>query len=262
MMLPSMWFMSIIAILVVDVRTGALQQKDAALRRCYHCAANGTACHATVECPGDRPLCATSAVVPNYSSSLHCAAASKTPCSLTRSSGTFILTCVCADDLCNSAFSKELQNQLLEFSKSNVTNNNSSDYTDMFFKSHSFANVTEDKLYKTITVEVVKTTEAPKHNVTNPTTVSTAAHTRTTISHPVEVNLPRAEAFKHEPTALSDDDEDASEGSGSYEETRSQRQPASAPAAPSSYLPANENKAPPLTATLLIGAPILMYFVA
>lgn len=202
----------------------------------------------------------------DYLSSLHCAPASKSPCSLTRTSGAFTLVCVCADDLCNSQFSKELQNQLVEFSKVNITNENASEYTEMFFKSYSFANVTEDKLYKTITIELAKPTEMPRQNESHPMTLSPAVHAHTTVSHSVEhsvdASLPRAEAFKHEPTALSEDDEDASEGSGSYEETRTPRQPASAPAAPSSYLPANENKAPPLAATFLITTPIFMYFVA
>lgn len=71
--------------------------------------------------------------------------------------------------------------------------------------------------------------------------------------------IPRAEAFKNEATVPSSDDEDDIEGSGSYENTHSQNHSPSAPAAPSSYLPADENGAATLALDLATLASLLLY---
>lgn len=117
-------------------------------------------------------------------------------------------------------------------------------------------------MYKTITAKAGLIIEKVEHSTPHPISLSTVANTRTPVIHLPEEGLPRAEAFKHEPTALSEDDEDAGEGSGSYEETRTQRQPSSDPADPSSFLPANENKASPLAGTFLVITSVLFYIVS
>lgn len=147
---------------------------------------------------------------------------------------------------------------MLDFTSSNLTKSNSSDYTEAFFKLH-FANVTDEKVYKAISIEAALATEKPAQFLFPPKNGSTAV----TLTKPISVKLlPRAEAFKQEPTALSEDDEDASEGSGSYEDSKSARQPASDPADPSSFLPASENKAPSSALNFLVTTPILLYFLA
>ncbi|RVE50437.1 hypothetical protein evm_004974 [Chilo suppressalis] len=255
-MMTSLWLGSLVAVLVVDMRTGALQQKELATHHCYQCSRNEI-CDVPVsaECPTDRPYCATTAATPNFTSSLSCvaSAAAKTPCSLTQSSDkVFELTCVCMEDLCNAPFLTEIQKKLLNFTSSNSAEN-STDCTEVFFK---FANLSVHD-YKNMIVTLVQTTKNP---VTLQSTVSASAvSARSSVVGPVE-NMPRSEALKQDAPAPSDDDEDESEGSGSYEETRIQRQPAAAPANPSSYLPA-ENKAPHINLNLLTLPPIF-YFIA
>lgn len=100
--------------------------------------------------------------------------------------------------------------------------------------------MSKNALYKAITVA---------SDVPGNSTVSTL----TTGSDGSLSGMPRAEALKQQ-TAPSEDDEDEGEGSGTYEDSRSHlpSQSASAPAAPSSYLPAEENKACSLTTMLIM----------
>lgn len=112
----------------------------------------------------------------------------------------------------------------------------------MFFK--TFVNATKDKLYYTITIKV---------NASQPNNTHLPIHV---MEHMNDINAPRAEALKQEATEPSDDEEDEGEGSGTYDEARLRR-PASPPAAPSSYLPANENTAPPLIVDFLLMTTIL-----
>ncbi|XP_053615994.1 uncharacterized protein LOC128678450 [Plodia interpunctella] len=251
-MYSPMWFLTLVSLLMMDFRTGAIQQKDEP-RRCYLCvASNTTSCDqpssvTTVECAGP---CATVAVAPNFTSSLQCAAAAaRAPCSLNYS-GALQLTCLCDGHLCNAPLPTQLTNDLLNFS-ANLPNK-TADLTQTFFEIYSSANLT-DELFK-------PTTKTPL-NITAVTTVSTTTVTaKTTVGHNENEMAPRAEPLK-QATAPSDDDEDESEGSGAYEETRSQRHPASAPAAPSSFLPANENKSPPLFTHLFLTTPFIMYVI-
>ncbi|CAG9793438.1 unnamed protein product [Diatraea saccharalis] len=191
-----------------------------------------------------------------FTSSLGCvttAAVLKTPCSVKKTPPeVFELTCVCTEDLCNAPFTTEIQKQLYNFTSSNITIN-STDYTDAFLK---FGNLTKND-YKTMTVPVLIKNSGGSKSTINASMVK--AHT--TIAHPVEVNMPRSEALKRDATAPSDDDEDETEGSGSYEETRILRQPAADPANPSSYLPAEKNKASHINISFLTLPPIF-YFIA
>ncbi|KAM3961154.1 uncharacterized protein ACR2FA_004704 [Aphomia sociella] len=262
-MFTPLWFVSVIALLVVDVRTGALQQKDYKSQRCYLCPASNNTCDHTsalqiIECPASRPHCATIAAAPNFTSTLQCAAATEAPCSLEYTAQKHKLTCICADRLCNAPFTSELLNELRNFSTSNVPNNNSADLTEEFFKMYSLVNFTDKNLYKLITVENSEATERSSYNSSHLTTVS--ATTIHTVTRTNEIEIPRAEARKQEATAPSDDDEDESEGSGSYDETRSQKTP-SAPAAPSSFLPANENKSSLLYTKLFLSITFFVYFI-
>ncbi|XP_061728340.1 uncharacterized protein LOC133533382 [Cydia pomonella] len=243
-MYTSMCFMSIVAILMIDVRTGALLQKDTGPRQCYQCLHNQSACQPDrrlqAPCPAHGLHCATVAKAPDFTSTLTCAASAAHPCTLTQSQQTLQLTCTCAGHRCNSPFTAQLRNKLLNFTltMSNV-NKTSLDLTDMFLK--YFGNVSLNKLYEAITL---KSTQEKRNNTQLPVYTSSTLKPNL-VGSLNDINPPRAEALKHEATEPSDDEEDENEGSGSYEESRLRR-PASAPAAPSSYLPANENKAPPL----------------
>lgn len=121
-----------------------------------------------------------------------------------------------------------------------------------FFQSTKFKNVTEENLYKAITIEVNKATTTEQKSTSPLTTVSVPATMNAYSIIHIDVEQPRAEALKQEPTVPSDDDEDEGEGSGAYEESRVHNHAVSAPAAPSSYLPADENSAAPLYKDLLI----------
>ncbi|KAL4717317.1 hypothetical protein ACJJTC_017204 [Scirpophaga incertulas] len=255
-MVISAWLVGAVALLVVDMRTGALQQKGVLSHQCYSCSRNQT-CEVpstTVVCPAEKPLCSTFAVAPNFTSELGCAAFAKSPCSLIRNSDkTFEFSCVCMDNMCNAPFSLELEKKLVSFSNSQISNN-STQYKDMFLK---FANISGDRMYRATPIVNANST-------LNSSLVNTAPKKSTgedsKVGHIIEM-LPRAEPLKNLATAPSEDDEDDSEGSGAYEETKSHR-PASDPAAPSSFLPARENKASHLLANLLVATPILIYSIA
>lgn len=232
----------------------------------------------------------------DFATSLGCAAAAAAACSLTLSPRqTLELTCICAGQLCNAPFSAQLRNELLNFSYPNA---NESALTEAFFKLSNFANVSGSVLYKTITVDATPTI-MPVRNSSEVVTLSSMTAGEVTpraettplvvvmpraeempraIAMPraetmprAEIKpraeampraeaIPRAEALKQQATVPSDDDEDESEGSGAYEDSRShiQSHSASAPAAPSSYLPAEENKAVHLSPNLLL-LPILLF---
>ncbi|KAJ8709145.1 hypothetical protein PYW07_008971 [Mythimna separata] len=260
-MYSSMWFCSIVALLVVDVRTGALQEGDIRPGRCHACG-NGTACDASwpaVPCPEDRPLCATVAMGPDFVSTLACAAASASPCALRGAANSSLeVTCVCNTHLCNAPFTPDLRNELLNFTF--TPTNSSTDLTQIFFQSTKFANVTNENLYKAITIEVPEATTTVARNVSQVTTVMTVPGTINTQAILRDSDKPRAEALKQEPTAPSDDDEDEGEGSGAYEESRVHNHAVSAPAAPSSFLPANDNSASSLYTDLFLTT-LLIYLV-
>ncbi|KAJ8711713.1 hypothetical protein PYW08_008667 [Mythimna loreyi] len=252
-MYSSMWFCSIVALLVVDVRTGALQEGDIRPGRCHACG-NGTACDGSwtaVPCPEERPLCATVAMGPDFVSSLSCAAASASPCAIRGAANSSLqVTCVCYTHLCNAPFSPEFRNELLNFTF--TPTNSSTNLTQIFFQSTKFANVTDENLYKAITIEVTEATATVAGNMSQVTTVMTVPGTINTQSILRDSEKPRAEALKQEPTVPSDDDEDEGEGSGAYEESRMLNHAVSAPAAPSSFLPAHENSANTLYTDLFL----------
>ncbi|XP_047989631.1 uncharacterized protein LOC125228948 [Leguminivora glycinivorella] len=255
-MYASMCFMSIIAILMIDVRTGALLQKDTGARQCYQCPHNQSACQSErrlqAPCPARGLHCATVAKAPDFMSTLTCASSAARPCTLTQTQQTLLLTCTCAGHRCNSPFTDQLRNKLHNFTLTMRNFNKTSlDLTDKFLQ--SFGNVSWNKLYETITV---KSVQDKRNNTTTP------VYTTTTLKPNLDgslndINAPRAEALKHEATEPSDDEEDESEGSGAYEDSRLRR-PAAAPAAPSSYLPANENNAPPFFANFILITTILL----
>ncbi|XP_060806118.1 uncharacterized protein LOC106131430 [Amyelois transitella] len=245
-----------IACIIVNTIQLACNTNIDAGQRCYLCVANNsTSCDqasavTTVECPGS---CATVADAPNFTSSLQCAAPAEgapAPCSLNYSRA-LQLTCRCTGHLCNAPFSRQLTNDLLNFSS--TFPNKTADLTQTFFKIYSSTNFTGE-LYKAITVAQLTTTNAPL----NITTVGTTSARTTIEPNKMSEIAPRAEPLKQDATAPSDDDEDESEGSGAYEDTRLHRNPASAPAAPSSFLPADENKSPPLYTHLFLTTPFLM----
>lgn len=169
------------------------------------------------------------------------------PCSLTNSPRqTLELTCICLGHLCNAPFSDKLRSDLFNFSSQST---NVSELTEAFFKLSKFANVSESDLYKTISVA----TDVPGNST---------ASTLTSVSDESLSAVPRAEALKQQ-TAPSEDDEDESEGSGTYDDSRLhiQSQSASAPAAPSSFLPAEENKACSVTSMLILLSPFIYIIV-
>ncbi|XP_030030210.1 uncharacterized protein LOC115447329 isoform X2 [Manduca sexta] len=213
---------------------------------------------ATAACPADAPYCATIALAPNFRSTLTCSADSKTSCSLTYTSENVIqLTCVCREHFCNTPLSQTLRKQLLNFSSKN---NTSANLTETFYKIAISANSTELNLYKEITSDVTEVTVPTLKNTSQVTTlppVSSTTLRAQSITRHAELS-PQAEALKQETTAPSDDDEDESEGSGAYEEARSHH-PASAPAAPSSFLPANENIASSLPTNLILITSLAAY---
>lgn len=175
----------------------------------------------------------------DFVSSLACAAASTSPCSIKLPQNSSLeVTCVCNTALCNTPFSPEFRNELLNF----TFTNSSTDMMQIFFKSTKFGNVTDENIYKAITIEVTEATTTTARNLSQPTTVMVSG-TINIQSILRDSEKPRAEPLKQEPTAPSDDDEDESEGSGAYEESRVHNHAVSAPAAPSSFLPANENSA-------------------
>ncbi|CAH2095289.1 unnamed protein product [Euphydryas editha] len=234
-----LWILSIFAIFVADVWTGALQHKDISLRRCHHCAhkARCELLSSPVMCPAGQPLCATVASAPNFTSTLTCAAASEAPCSLIYNSNLALeMTCTCDGHLCNAPFAAQFQNELLNFS-SKIPTNTSAELTQMFLKSSFFANVTKTKLYEAITIIREATEKQTKSVSAQSTTIGL-----TSIGNIADI-APRAEALKHEATVPPDDDEDESEGSGNIDENKAH---ADAPAAPSSYLPAEENNVNPI----------------
>lgn len=186
---------------------------------------------------------------PDFTSTLTCASASDAPCSLIYNSNLALeMTCTCDGHLCNEPFALQFQNELLNFS-SKLPANCSAVLIETFLKSSFFANVTTTKLYEAITIVRGATEKQGASVSTQSTTIGLA-------SIGTSANLaPRAEALKHEATVPPDDDEDEGEGSGNIEETKSQ---AAAPAAPSSYLPAEENNVAPLIINVyLLVFPIL-----
>lgn len=196
----------------------------------------------------------------DFVSSLACAAASTTPCSIRSSANSsFEVTCVCNTHLCNAPFSPELRNELLNFTF--TLSNSSADMSQTFFQSTKYANVTDENLYKAITIEVTEASTAIVRNLSQPTTVMTVPGTINSHSILRDSEKPRAEPLKQEPTAPSDDDEDEGEGSGAYEESRVHNHAVSAPAAPSSFLPANSNSASPIHTDLFLTT-LFIYLVA
>ncbi|CAH2054565.1 unnamed protein product, partial [Iphiclides podalirius] len=140
------WCTSLLAILMADIRTGAIHNNEVEPQRCYYCPNNITTCYqqkVSILCTAEEPYCGTVAVGPGYISS--------------------------------------------------------------------------------------------------------------------NIDAPHAEPLKHEATVPPDDDEDESEGSGVYDDPKSPKNPASAPAAPSSYLPAEENKASSRFQTSLALFILIMY---
>ncbi|XP_059051979.1 uncharacterized protein LOC131846641 [Achroia grisella] len=267
-MFTPLWFVSIMALLVVNVRTGSLQQKDKKPQQCYYCSPTNNTCdHLSslqiYNCPENRPYCATTAVAPNFTSSLQCASPAEIPCKLTYSTQGHELQCICTGHLCNAPFSLTLLNTLRNFTSSSVHENKSADLTDSFFKRYNVTNVTDKKIYKMLTMDLseeTEITERTSQNISQLTTVS--AVTTMNIDLKNEIDIPQAAARKQEAAAPSDDDEDESEGSGSYDESKSQRHPPSAPAAPSSFLPAKDsNKSPPLYCNLYLTSSFFVFFI-
>ncbi|XP_075984679.1 uncharacterized protein LOC142982176 [Anticarsia gemmatalis] len=263
-MYSSMWFMSVVVLLVTDVRTGALQEGDIQPSRCYSCRANGTtSCEqssgwASVTCPTKRPLCATAASGPDFRSSLICAPVTKKPCSVrTPTNTSIVVTCVCHSNLCNAPFSVEWRNELQNYI-SNATDVRQLNVCELLSK---FKNDTdEEHLYKAITTEVTEASTTIAKSSSQPITLGSVPSTMDIHTILRDSERPRAEALKQDPTVPSDDDEDESEGSGSYEESRIHNHAVSAPAAPSSFLPANENSASSLYKDLLVTT-LFIYFV-
>ncbi|XP_039760230.1 uncharacterized protein LOC120633903 [Pararge aegeria] len=240
----SLMVLSIVSLFVADVWTGTLLRKESSPQRCHHCVHNATSnCEhltaAPVLCPVGEPFCATVARTPNFTSILTCAAAKESPCLVSFNSKLELeMSCICTEHLCNVPFSTQLRNELLNFSLRIPAN--TTELTETFLKSSVFANVTKTELYKLIT-KVSEATESPIAFSSQPTAIAL-------VSIGISEIGPRAEALKHEATVPPDDDEDEGEGSGSFEEARTH----AAPAAPSSYLPAEENKSAAMDFNLYI----------
>lgn len=198
----------------------------------------------------------------DFTTTLECA--TEQLCSLTYSQQkqTYKFICVCGSHLCNRPFSQELRGELLNYASSRPTQNNSVDFTGPFFTSSKYVNVTKEGLYDALTLHDSTSTNAKLPDFNPPEATIVEADTLTVEQKHSEIRhmneAPRAEALKQEATVPSDDDEDEGEGSGSYEESRSQKRPAAAPAAPSSFLPANENAASRLFLNVLTALPLAL----
>ncbi|OWR45483.1 uncharacterized protein LOC116774076 [Danaus plexippus] len=231
------WIVCMVALFAADVHTGTLQTTGISPRRCHHCFVNATnncepGDQITVLCPIGEPYCATVAIAPNFISTVTCAAASESPCLLRFNLKSALeLICTCTKPLCNLPYSTQLRNELLNFS-TNIQSNASDELTEAFLKSSLFANVTKAKLYDMIT--------SPGEAIVKPSFLSSQSTAIDLESIDVEEIKPRAESLKQ--ATVPPDDEDDGEGSG-LEDSKT---PVSAPAAPSSFLPAQENNAPPL----------------
>lgn len=189
--------------------------------------------------------------VSDFTSRLVCTAEELCSLTFTQQKQTYEFTCVCGGDHCSRAFSHELRGELLNYTSRRPTPNNSADFTNEFFTSSKYVNVTKTALYNVLTVRRLLNSNVTSRTVSaKPTTRAvktlTSAEQYSDTRHVTELLPPRVEALKQDSgrtTVPSEDDEDEGEGSGSYEESRSQRRPVSAPAAPSSYLPTSENGA-------------------
>lgn len=126
-----------------------------------------------------------------------------------------------------------------------------------FFKM-IFTNITDVDLYKRITVNVSASHKLIENSSQSTTSASVPTISKNSYSLTRQTEFhPRLEALKEKSTVPSDDDEDENEGSGSYEESKSHSQLASAPAAPSSFLPADENN----SATLIYNFYLITYLI-
>lgn len=144
------------------------------------------------------------------------------------------MTCICDGHLCNAPYSELLRNELVNFSTKIPTN--TTELTAAFLKSSLFKNFTLSELYEVVTNASVLGDKS-LHELPIET-----------LSIGSSEEAPRAEALKHKTTVPPDDDEDEGEGSGTFEENKSQ----AAPAAPSSFLPAEENNAPELYSKIFL----------
>lgn len=171
------------------------------------------------------------------------------------------MLCVCTAHLCNAPFSAQLRQELIEFSRTNIPHNGSGiDFVEALWNVSRYGNTVDDSdsIYKLITVPIKQTIFFPKTS----TIISKTQWANLTSEMSVVAMLgeiPRAEAFTNEATVPSSDDEDDIEGSGSYESTHTQHHSPSAPAAPSSYLPADESGAGTLALDLATLASLLLY---
>lgn len=193
--------------------------------------------------------------VADFTSVVTCAASAEKACSLTYTDQQFTMLCACTAHLCNAPFSAQLRQELIEFSRTYIPHNGSAyDYIEGFWNISHYANIVDDadNIYKLITVPIKQTIFFPDTNqwLNLTSEMSVVA---------MLGEVPRAEAFKNEATVPSSDDEDDIEGSGSYEETHPQEHVSSAPAAPSSYLPADENGAANIAIDLAVLASLLLY---
>ncbi|XP_050680894.1 uncharacterized protein LOC126976531 isoform X2 [Leptidea sinapis] len=224
-MFPSMWILCI-TFLMLDVRIEALPQKANPLE-CYQCSDDQLNCTdplPTARCSPEQ-YCTTIATAPNFTSILTCASARKTPCTLERKEEQIVLTCICMWNLCNAPINQHLKHSLLNYS-SNFPANSSSDLTETFLNS-LFANGELNEF-------------VPKGNKSLIAPIKeTHSSGFVDANKLLNVSLPKAEALKHQVTVPPDDDEDENEGSGTAVED-SKAVP-SAPAAPSSYLPADKS---------------------
>ncbi|XP_026332329.1 uncharacterized protein LOC113239507 [Hyposmocoma kahamanoa] len=270
---PTMWLV-LSAFLLTEYYAEAASSKDVVSRRCHQCGVDtdvkegvGEPCgsrlgpvRATL-CPADQPYCATVATSPNFTSVVTCAATAEKPCSLTYSDEQYTMLCVCTSHLCNAPFSSQLRQELIDFSRTHIPRNGSgTDFVEALWNVSRYGDTVDDtdSIYKLITVPIKQTIFFPK------TTTITSKTQWVNLTSEMSVvamlgEIPRAEAFKNEATVPSSDDEDFVEGSGSYGNTHAQHHSPSAPAAPSSYLPADENGAATLALDLATLASLLLY---
>ncbi|KAJ2954816.1 hypothetical protein O0L34_g3127 [Tuta absoluta] len=280
MKMSSPLYLAVLVLMVAYCKSDTIAPKDAEPRSCHQC--SGASCEAppaTITCPPERPLCATAAAAPNYTSSLTCATGGDTPCSLTYSPN-LTMTCVCAGNLCNKPFSKELQQELITFSLLDIPKNRT-DFTDIFWKHSRLINDNEINVYSKITITSLQTTETPNNIVSEISTASTSEPASVSAeAYSPEQNAgqygqqytgfgeePRAEMLRLETTMPSDDDEDESEGSGSDDDTLGLRRTspsaadddAASPASPSTYSPTEDSDATRPFLALIATIPAFYY---
>lgn len=175
---------------------------------------------------------------PDFISSLQCGEVFEESCSILYSSNRLVVSCACANDLCNQPLPEQLVQELKQFSSTAKLNNtNSTDVTSLFFNTSLLYKSTNQLFDAFVKINATKIlVNSSNGNYTK---------------KELKVEGPKAELLKHEVIVPSDDDEEG-DGSGGWDDTHNHRRPGSVPSAPSSYLPSQESRGSSIFINLLV----------